>query len=115
VKRGDIWTVAGGKDYAGKARPVVILQDDRFSETESITVCPFTTDNTAAPLIRLPIEPDEDNGLRLACNLMVDKITTLPQSKLGTHVGSLDDESVLRLNRAVFVFLGLGASSRRAR
>jgi mRNA interferase MazF len=114
VKRGDIWTVAGGKDYAGKPRPVVVLQDDRFSETESVTVCPFTTNATEAPLIRLPVEPDEDNGLRSACHLMVDKITSLSKSKLGNHLGSLDDETMLRLNRAVFVFLGLGASSRRA-
>jgi len=114
VKRGDIYTVAGGKDYAGKPRPVVVLQDDRFSETASVTVCPFTTNATEAPLIRLPVEPDEDNGLRASCHLMVDKITSLSKSKLGNHLGSLDDETMLRLNRAVFVFLGLGASSRRA-
>jgi len=50
VKRGEIWTVSGGKDYAGKPRPVVILQDDRFDMTDSITVCAFTTDPTDAPL-----------------------------------------------------------------
>ncbi len=41
MKRGEIWTAAGGKDYAGKPRPVVIVQDDRFDAIESITVCPF--------------------------------------------------------------------------
>lgn len=30
MKRGEIWTVAGGKDYGGKPRPVLIIQDDRF-------------------------------------------------------------------------------------
>lgn len=113
MKRGDIWTVAGGKDYAGKPRPVVVLQDDRFSETESITVCAFTTDEIEAALIRLPVEQDGDNGLRSSCSLMVDKITTVPKSKLGTRVGRLDDEAILRLNRAVFVFLGLAISSRK--
>jgi mRNA interferase MazF len=71
VKRGEIWTAAGGKDYAGKPRPVVILQDDRFDATESITVCGFTTDRTDAPLFRLPIEPDKRNGLKAASRLMV--------------------------------------------
>ena len=33
MRRGDIWTVAGGKDYAGKPRPVVIVQDDSFDAT----------------------------------------------------------------------------------
>jgi len=62
MRRGDIWSVAGGKDYAGKARPVVILQNDSFDGTESITICAFTTDDTDAPLFRLPVEPNERNG-----------------------------------------------------
>jgi mRNA interferase MazF len=114
MKRGDIWTVAGGKDYAGKPRPVVVLQDDSFSETNSITVCAFTTDDTDAPLFRLKVEPDSGNGLRSPSRLMIDKITTVSKSKLGARVGKLDDETLLRLNRSVFVFLGLGASPRKA-
>src|SRR5579864_46916 len=110
MRRGDIWTVAGGTDYAGKPRPVAIVQDDSFDATDSVTVCAFTTDNTDAPLFRLPIEPNERNGLRAACRLMVDKITTVPKSKVGTHIGRLDDEDILRLNRAVLVFLGLTVS-----
>ena len=110
MRRGDVWTVAGAKDYAGKARPVVILQDDSFDGTESITICAFTTDDTDAPLFRLPIEPNERNGLRVPCRLMVDKVTTVPKSKVGAHIGRLDDEDVLRLNQAVLVFLGLATS-----
>jgi len=79
VKRGEIWTVAGGKDYAGKPRPVVIVQDDRFDRTDSITVCAFTTDPTDAPLFRLIVEPDSGNGLRAICRLMADKITSVPK------------------------------------
>ena len=109
MKRGEIWTVAGGKDYAGKPRPVVILQDDRFDVTNSITVCAFTTDPTDAPLFRLLVEPSETNGLRAVCRLMVDKITTVPKAKMGVHVGGLADEDIVRLNRAVLVFLGIAA------
>ncbi|HEX5326062.1 MAG TPA: type II toxin-antitoxin system PemK/MazF family toxin [Acetobacteraceae bacterium] len=115
MKRGDIWTVAGGKDYAGKQRPVVIVQDDSFDATDSITICAFTTDETDAPLFRLPIEPNERNGLRGACRLMVDKITTVPRTKIGARVGRLEDEDILRLNRAVLVFLGLAVSPRTRR
>ena len=96
MRRGDVWTVAGGKDYAGKARPVVILQDDSFDGTKSITICAFTTDDTDAPLFRLPVEPNERNGLRVPCRLMVDKVTTVPRTKVGAHIGRLDDEDVLR-------------------
>jgi mRNA interferase MazF len=115
MRRGDIWTVAGGKDYAGKPRPVVILQDDSFDATDSVTICAFTTDETEAPLIRLAVEPSELNGLRAPCRLMVDKITTVPKSKVGPRIGRLEDEDILRLNRAVLVFLGLAASPRTER
>jgi mRNA interferase MazF len=107
VKRGEIWTVAGGKDFAGKPRPVVILQDDRFDRTDSITVCAFTTDPTEAPLFRLAIKPNESNGLRAVSRLMVDKITTVPKTRLGAYVGRLGVEELTRLNRAVVVFLGI--------
>ena len=112
MRRGDIWTASGGKDYAGKPRPVVIVQDDSFDSTSSITVGVFTTDETDAPLIRLLIEPDAHNGLRSASRLMVDKITTVPKSKLGARIGRLDDQDIVRLNQAILVFLGLTVSPR---
>jgi len=115
MKRGDIWTVAGGKDYAGKPRPVVIIQDDSFDATSSITICAFTSDETDAPLFRLPVEPSERNGLRSSSRLMVDKITTVTKSKVGERIGRLDDEDVLRLNQAMMVFLGLAVSPRTGR
>jgi mRNA interferase MazF len=115
MRRGDIWTVSGGKDYSGKPRPVVVVQDDAFDATDSITVCSFTTDPTEAPLFRLPVEPNERNGLRSSSRLMVDKITTVPKSKVGDRIGRLDDEDGVRLNQAVMVFLGLAVSPRTSR
>jgi mRNA interferase MazF len=112
MRRGDIWTVSGGKDYAGKPRPVVIVQDDNFDATDSITICAFTTDTTDAPLFRLAVEPNERNGLRVPCRLMADKVTTVPKSKVGARIGRLDDEDILRLNQALMVFLGLAVSPR---
>lgn len=115
MRRGEVWTVSGGKDYAGKPRPVVIVQDDSFDATDSITICAFTTDPTDAPLFRLPVEPSERNGLRSASRLMVDKITAVPKSKVGERLGGLDSEDLVRLNQAVMVFLGLAVSPRTDR
>jgi mRNA interferase MazF len=112
MRRGEVWTVAGGGDYAGKRRPVVIVQDDGFGGIDSLVVCPFTSDATEAPLFRLPVEPNPGNGLRAACRLMVDKITAVPKSKIGQRIGSLDVEDIVRLNRSMLVFLGLAVSSR---
>ena len=115
MRRGDIWTVPSGKDYAGKPRPVVIVQEDSFDATDSIIICAFTTDETDAPLFRLLVEPNEQNGLQSSCRMMVDKITTVAKSKVGNQVGRLDDEDILRLNQAVMVFLGLAVSPRSGR
>jgi len=115
MRRGEIWTVAGGKDYAGKPRPVVIVQDNSFDATDSITICAFTTDPTDAPLFRLIIEPNERNGLRSTCRLMVDKIATVSKAKVASRVGRLDDEDMVRLNQAMMVFLGMAVSPRGGR
>jgi mRNA interferase MazF len=110
VKRGEIWTASAGSGYAGKPRPVVIIQDDRFDATASVTVCAFTTDPTDAPLVRLLVEADETTGIREPSRLMVDKITTIPRSKLGERVGQLNDDDMIRLSRALVVFLGLAGT-----
>ena len=107
MTRGEVWTAAGGKDYAGKPRPIVIVQDDRFDATSSITICAFTSDPTDAPLFRLVVEPSEANGLDTVSRLMVDKITTMPKAKLGKRIGRLADNDMVRLNRALMIFLGL--------
>ncbi|HVN88282.1 MAG TPA: type II toxin-antitoxin system PemK/MazF family toxin [Candidatus Binataceae bacterium] len=115
MKRGEIWTVASGPDYARKPRPVVIVQDDSFDATGSITICAFTTSELDAPLFRLLIEPNPNNGLRSPSRLMVDKITTVPRSKMGERIGHLDDSDLLRLNQSMLVFLGLTVSPRTRR
>lgn len=110
MRRGEIWTVSGGGQYTGKPRPAVIVQDDHF-DTDSVALCPFTTDPTDAPLFRLLVEPDAGNGLDATSRIMVDKITTVRRARLGAQVGVLDDASVLRLNRALVVFLGIASST----
>ena len=107
MKRGEVWTAAGGADYAGKPRPVVIVQDDRFDATTSVTICAFTSDPTDAPLLRLAVEPNQANGLRTISRLMVDKITTIAKAKLGNRIGKLANADMVRLNRAMMIFLGL--------
>ncbi len=110
MKRGEIWTASAGSGYAGKPRPVVIIQDDLFDATASVTVCAVTTDETDAPLFRIPVDADEATGIRQASRLMVDKITTIPRMKLGERIGHLSDEDMARLARSAVVFLGLATS-----
>ncbi|MGH2864275.1 MAG: type II toxin-antitoxin system PemK/MazF family toxin [Solirubrobacteraceae bacterium] len=107
MKRGELWTAAGVKHYAGKPRPVLIVQDDRFDATDSITICPLTSDPTEIPLLRIQLDPGATTGLAEPSSIMVDKLTTMPRSKLGEHIGQVQDTDMLALSRALIVFLGL--------
>lgn len=91
MKRGELWTMAGGPGYASKPRPVVIVQDDAFAARDSVTVCLITTDPADLPVFRIAVDPTAENGLKAISRLMVDKVTTVPR----------------RLNRSLLVFLGL--------
>jgi len=106
VIRGELWT-ASGRDYAGKPRPVLIVQDDRFDATDSVTICPLTTNNAGAPLLRISLQPNAYNGLTTASHIMVDKITTVPRSKIGQRIGKVSTTDMLQLERGLLVFLGM--------
>jgi mRNA interferase MazF len=107
VRRGEIWTVAGGADYAGKPRPAVIVQDDHFAATASVIICPFTAAHIDAPRFRLRVEPTAHNGLHTPSWLMADKLTSVTRGKLGKPLGRLGDDDLDRLDRAMLVMLGL--------
>jgi len=107
LKRGDIWTLAGGADYTEKPRPVVIVQSDRFDATGSITVCGFTTTDISSPMFRVMVDPAPSNGLASRSFVMVDKINSVPREKLGYRIGRLDEGGIAQLNRSLAIFLGL--------
>lgn len=104
--RGELWT-ASGRDYTGKPRPVLVVQDDRFDATDSVTICPLTTNTTDAPLLRIPLQPNAYNGLTNPSHIMVDKITTIPRSKIGQRIGKVSTTEMLQLERGLLVFLGM--------
>jgi PemK-like, MazF-like toxin of type II toxin-antitoxin system len=72
-------------------------------DTDSVTLCPLTSDPTDASLFRLRVKPNPTNGLTTGGRLMVDKITTVSRTKLRERVGVLDDFDVVRRNRAMVV------------
>jgi mRNA interferase MazF len=108
MRRGDIVTVAGGV-YASKPRPALVVQDDRFDATDSVTVCPFTATEVDAPLLRVPVIANEANGLSQDSYLMVDKITTVRRSNARTVLGRLETSTLVEFERRLLVFLGFGA------
>ena len=51
----------------------------------------------SAPAFRITLEPAAANGLRERSQIMVDKILTVPRSRVSATIGRLDDEMLLRL------------------
>ncbi len=107
MRRGELWTVAGGSAYASKPRPAIIVQDDAFGDTASVMVCPITSEVVDASLFRILLRPDGRNGLHGVSWAMVDKIAAVPRMRAGKRVGSLSEEDIADLNQAILTFLGL--------
>jgi mRNA interferase MazF len=106
MKRGDLATVALQGDL-GKPRPALVIQSDLFSDHPSVAVLPVTSTLQAAPLFRIGIEPDASNGLRQPSQVMVDKMQAVPRSRVGAVFGRVDGATMLAVDRALAVFVGL--------
>ena len=107
MQRGQFVTVAAPGDY-GKPRPALVLQNDLFAELPSVVLCPLTTTiRTDADLFRLEVEPSPGNGLRQLSQIAIDKITVVPVAKIGEVIGKADDALLLRVNRALALFLSI--------
>jgi mRNA interferase MazF len=107
LKRGDIVTVSAAGDY-GKPRPALVVQSDLFNDTHpSVTLCLVTTELRDTPLFRLTVEPHESNGLRRLSQVQVDKLLTVAAQRVGRKIGQLDDDTMIRVNRALAVWLGI--------
>jgi len=107
VKRGEVWTAAGGAAYAGKPRPYVVVQDDVYLETDSVVVCPLTTEQVVTTFLRPPIAPDPANGLDASSRAMVDKIGAIPRLRMGKRLGRISNEQMRAIEEAILTFLGM--------
>jgi mRNA interferase MazF len=104
--RGELWTAAGGV-YASKPRPALIMQDDLFAATDSVTVIPLTTTLTGASLLRVRIPADAMSGLECDSDIMIDKLTTVHRANVHEMVGRLSAHQLVEVERALLVFLGM--------
>jgi mRNA interferase MazF len=95
VRRGDIVTIVLPGAY-GKPRPALIVQSDLFDALASVTVLPVTSELRTAPLLRIAVEPTADNGLRKKS-----------RDKVGDTIGRLHEDTLIAVDRAMAVFLGI--------
>jgi len=108
VRRGDVVIAVFSRDY-GKPRPAVVVQTDLANPTHSsFVLCPITSHLENAPLFRLEVAPSPGNSLEKPCQIMVDKITTVRKDRLRQVIGRLDENTMIRVNRSLALWLGLG-------
>jgi mRNA interferase MazF len=99
--------VATSGDY-GKPRPALVVQSDLFAALPSVVICPLTTTlRNDADQFRLEVDPTQRNGLREVSQIAIDKITIVPVAKIGEMIGEADDALLLRVNRALALFLSI--------
>lgn len=108
MRRGEFVTVSLQGDL-GKPRPALVIQSDLFNEAHpTVTLLPVTGEIRSAPLLRVTVEPSDSNGLKKVSQVMVDKPISVKREKLGKPFGRIEDEAMLRVNRALAVWIGLG-------
>ncbi|MFT0533814.1 type II toxin-antitoxin system PemK/MazF family toxin [Castellaniella hirudinis] len=104
--RGALVTIATQGDF-GKPRPALVIQADLFAEHTSVTVLPISSTRVSAPLLRIDVDPDAENGLQKPSQVMIDKALTVRRKKIGTAFGHLDTATLVQVERCLAVFLGI--------
>jgi len=107
VRRGDIVTVAVSGDF-GKPRAAIIVQNDSFADTGTLTVLLVTSTAIEAPLLRVQVQPDAENGLVQPSWIMIDKAMSVKRERVGRVIGRIREETMLTVTRNLAVFLGIG-------
>jgi len=106
MRRGDFVTVAIQGDF-GKPRPALVVQADLFNEHSTVTVLLVSTTLVDAPLLRMSVQPNAENGLQKPSQVMVDKAMTVKRNKLGPAFGHIDANAMVEVERCLAVFLGI--------
>jgi len=92
----------------GKPRPALVLQSNVFCDIHAtVTIALISSEVVQAPIFRLDIEPSEVNGLTMPSQVQIDKIMSIRSEKIGSVIGELNDVMMVRVNRALALWLGL--------
>lgn len=107
MRRGSIVTIALQGDF-GKPRPALVLQSDVFNDIHAtITVALISSNLVQAPIFRLDVTPNKQNGLSKESQIQIDKIMSIRKERIGAVIGEIDDSILVRVNRALALWLGL--------
>ena len=75
--------------------------------SRTVAVLPLTSYATDTPLLRVPVPASPATGLATPSYAMLDRLTTASRAKVARVIGRADDATILAVNRALAVFLGI--------
>ncbi len=102
--RGDFVSIAVQGD-PGNPRAALVMQADQFGVHATVTLLPLTATLVDAPLLRITVQ--FGNGLDQPSQVMVDKAITVKRDKIGPVLGRIDADLLVKVERALAVFLGI--------
>lgn len=112
VRRGAMVLVRLPRD---KARPAVVVRPNLLAELSYATILPITSELQEGASMRIDVEPNPENGLRAASQVMVDWPQTVRFTDMGGAIGHLDATIMRAITRQLAVVLGIGSDSGRTR
>jgi mRNA interferase MazF len=108
MARGDVVVIGdrAGGDYAGKPRPAVIVQSEHFESLKSVLICPITSIEVPANLLRLPLQVSESLPLGKTSWVEIEKMSAVRRTRIGSRIGRLSDADLAMLTQRLVVLIG---------
>lgn len=110
IKRGDIHLanlnpVVGSEQ--GGLRPVLIVQNDKGNKFSPTVIVAAITSSEQKPDLptHIAILP-EQSGLKKPSIILLEQLRTLDKSRLVSFIGSIDDETMQQVEKALECSLG---------
>jgi mRNA interferase MazF len=109
MTRGDVVIVADRRgEFTGKPSLALVVQSDAFRHAPTVPILPITSDGQMdAPLLHIPVPADKTTGLTVQSWAKIELLAAVRRRRIGQVIGHADDATMLAVNRALAVFLGL--------
>jgi mRNA interferase MazF len=110
--RGEVYLVefdpARGREIQ-KTRPAIVIQNDignRYSPVTIVAAITSKLSSTPYP-VEVAVSPSQENGLTMPSAIQLSQIRSVDQQRLVRRLGTLDTATMLKVDRAVRISLGL--------
>lgn len=110
IKRGDVFSIdfepIRGSEQ-GKVRPAVVIQNDIGNlHSPTLIVAPITTGEKSQFPVNIEVKAPE-GGLAHHSLVLLNQIRTVDRSRIGRYWGKLEPATMLKVDRAIKISLGL--------